>query len=115
MRGGDVDNVDVGILDELLVRAIGLRVGGAARLLEELLGARPGRRRGGSDDGVLDVLDAARGGVDQQVFGAARPLVGALESARAGGVAGYSQGDGDAAGGQDAPADCLGRGHGAMN
>jgi hypothetical protein len=42
VRGGDVDDVDVGVLDELLVRAVGFGALGGADFFEEVFGALGG-------------------------------------------------------------------------
>lgn len=64
----DVDDVDVGVADQLFVRAIGLCIRRGPGGGEEVLGARGRRRRRGSDDGVLEVAHTARGRIDQQVL-----------------------------------------------
>lgn len=67
--GGDVDDVNVGVLDELLVRAVRFGGGGALAGLEEIGGTGRGRGGGCGRDSVGDVGDLARGRVEHQVFG----------------------------------------------
>ena len=67
--GGDVDDVDVGVLDEFFVRAVGFGGGRALAGLKEVSGAGGGRGGGCGGDGVSDVADLAGGRVEHQVFG----------------------------------------------
>lgn len=67
--GGDVDDVDVGVGDEVGVGAVGFGGGGRADFGEELLGLGDGGGGAGGGDDVFDVVDAAGGGVDDEVFG----------------------------------------------
>ena len=69
VRGGDVDDVDVGVRDEFGVGAVcGGGVGDSVGF-DEFLRAGGGAGRGDGGDGVRDVGDGAGGGVDQEVFG----------------------------------------------
>lgn len=67
--GGDVDDVDVGVLDEFVVGAVRFGGGGALAGLEEVGGAGGGCGGGCGGDGVGDVGDLASGGIQHQIFG----------------------------------------------
>jgi hypothetical protein len=69
--GPDVDDVDVGIGDEVAVAAVGARGGGrrADARQEVARAARVAAAGGGGDDGVLDVRRGARGGRGEDVLG----------------------------------------------
>ncbi len=67
MGCGDVDYVDVRVLDEFVVGAIGFRSARSLHFFEELGGAGNGGGRAGSDDDMLDILDIATGGVGEKV------------------------------------------------
>lgn len=71
MGGGDVDDVDVGVLDEFRVGAVGFGVGGGGDVafFEEVAGAGGGTAGGGGGDGVLDVVNVAGGWGDEEVEG----------------------------------------------
>lgn len=92
VRGGNIDDVDVRVLDQLLVRAVGGNLAGvrALHILEEGPRPRLGRRGGDRGDRVLHVGDAAGGRVEEEVL---------------------DKGLGNAAGGEDAPL-ALKDGHG---
>lgn len=64
MRGGNVDDVDVWVGDEVRVGAVGGCSFRGAYFFEEGLGPRQGGGGGGSDDFVADVGGVASGGVD---------------------------------------------------
>ena len=64
VRGGDVDDVDVGVFHELVIGAVGGGRGGAVAGLEEFAGAVGGGGGGCGGDGVLDVVDVAGGRVE---------------------------------------------------
>ena len=64
VRGGDVDDVDVWVFDELFIRAVSGRGGRAFACVEELFGAGGGRRGGGRSDGMFYIRDGPGGGVD---------------------------------------------------
>lgn len=67
VRGGDVDDVDVGVGDELGVGTVGLGGRGTLDLLDEA-GSTVGRARGGDGDNlVADIVDVADGRVAEQV------------------------------------------------
>jgi hypothetical protein len=68
---GDVNYINVFVLDELLVGTVCFRIRRASRLFEEFFCARLGRRGGCSDDGMFEMLDTARVRVDKQVLGTA--------------------------------------------
>jgi hypothetical protein len=67
--GGDVDAIDVGIVDKLFVAAVCFGVFGSADFFEELLRAVGGGGRGGCYDDVGDVVDAAAGWGGVEVAG----------------------------------------------
>ena len=69
VRSGDIDDVDVRIRNELLVRAISLCTAGRADVLEELLGTVGAGGRGGGNDRVNDVGYAPGLGIDQKILG----------------------------------------------
>lgn len=69
VRGGDVDDVDVGIGNELSVRAVHFCRRRAVNLLNEGGGAVGGAGRGYGDDFVCDITDIACGGVGEEVLG----------------------------------------------
>lgn len=68
----NVNDVNVGVLDQLFVGAVGLCERGTASLFQKLFGSRLGGGRGSGDNGVADVSDIARRGVNCQIFGTAR-------------------------------------------
>ena len=65
--GGNVDDVDIGVRDELSVRAVGLGGRGPLDLFDEAGGAVGGARRGNGGNLVADVVDVADGGVAEQI------------------------------------------------
>ena len=71
VRGRNVDDIDIGVLYKLLVGSICLCALRSANLLEEVLGALCRRRRSGSDDLVLDLVDASGLWVRPEVAGKA--------------------------------------------
>jgi len=71
VRGRNVDDIDIGVLYKLLVGSICLCALRSANLLEEVLGALCRRRRSGSDDLVLDIVDASGLWVRPEVAGKA--------------------------------------------
>lgn len=70
MGRGDIEDVDVGVLDEIHVGAVG---GAGGRFLDiagdEFFGTGLGGAGSNSGDGVDDVGGATEGGVDEEVFG----------------------------------------------
>jgi hypothetical protein len=68
VRRGDVDDVDVGVCDEGLVRAVSGAGRGDAGVRDEALRAVRGRRRRHGGHGVCDVAGVALGWVDEKVF-----------------------------------------------
>lgn len=64
VRRRDVDDVDLGVVDELLVRAIRGAGGGDLESGDEIFGLGLGAGGGDGDDGVGDVSCPADGGVD---------------------------------------------------
>jgi len=87
--GSNIYDIDVRVLHEFIVGAVRLGRRGGADLFEELLGAGFTGGAGGRDDGMDDGIYAAGLRVDKEVFGKSL---------------------GDAAGGEDAPADGWGSG-----
>jgi hypothetical protein len=71
MWRGDVYDIDVVVLDEFLVGTVRLRVRRASRLFEKFFCARLGRRGGCSNDSMFEMLNAARGRVDEEVLSTA--------------------------------------------
>lgn len=66
--GGDVDAVDVGVLDEGFIGAVGGGRGRDVQRFDEVIGTRSGSRgRNGRDD-MGNIGYGSRGRVDQQVF-----------------------------------------------
>lgn len=68
MRGCDVDDVYVRIVDELVVRSVGLGTAGDGELGDKLLRAAGRRRTCDCGDGVGYVRGVAGGGVFEEVF-----------------------------------------------
>lgn len=68
VRRGDVDDVDVGVCDEGLVRAVSGARRGDASVRDEALRAVRGRRRRHGGHGVCDVTGVALGWIDEKVF-----------------------------------------------
>jgi hypothetical protein len=68
VRGGDIYNVDVFVVDEFGVGAICFCGTGSVELGEKVLGAGRRRRGCGCDDGVLDIVDGASARGDEEVF-----------------------------------------------
>jgi hypothetical protein len=66
--GGDVDDIDVGVVDELMVAAIGFGGGGGFDVVEEVLGAGLGGRGGSCDNDMFDVGRVSCGGAGEEVF-----------------------------------------------
>lgn len=75
----NVDDVHVGVLDELLVAAVGLGLGRAASLLDEVLCLGDRGRGGHGDDLVVDVGGVALSRVRENVLG---ELLGDTEGAQ---------------------------------
>jgi len=71
VRGCNVDDIDIGVLHELLVGSICLRALGSTNLLQEVLRALRRRGRSGSDDFVLDIVDTSGLWVRPEVAGKA--------------------------------------------
>lgn len=67
VRGGDVDDVDVGVGDELGVGAVGLCGARAVDLFDEAGGAVAGAGRRDGDDFVANVADFTDSGVAEEI------------------------------------------------
>ena len=68
MGGRDIDDVDGGVVGELVVCAVGFCGGGGFDGGEEVLGAGLGGGGCGCGDDVLDVGHVSGGGVGEEVF-----------------------------------------------
>lgn len=68
VRAGDIDKVNIRVFDEVGVGAVGGTIRGFHVLGDEGLSARFGAARGDGRDGVGNVVDAAEGRVDEEVF-----------------------------------------------
>lgn len=68
MRSGNVDDVDVGIGNEFMIGTVAFDTRWRVDFFKKCFGAGRGGGGGGGDDGVLDIVDAARGRVAEDVF-----------------------------------------------
>lgn len=70
VRGRNIDDVDVGVLRQLFVGAVGLRSAlGYSTCVEKLLSAVFGAAGSGSDDFMSYIGNAAGGRVDEKILG----------------------------------------------
>jgi hypothetical protein len=69
VRGCNVDDIDIGVVDKLCVRAVCLSGARCLHLFQESRGSASGRgRRSGSND-MLDIMDIANSWVREEIFG----------------------------------------------